>query len=149
MQKLSFLMIVLLFCLFPSAFAQEDAMKELLSSKTLKCIFTEGRTAKWKGGNLKIETDRSTTTILFDNIDLQKKTARSIGNAGASDEAIIVTTSGITFVEQTAFGNLVFTTVFPYFNKEGHFIAVTSRHMDMVGPLPSQYHGACKKMPSS
>lgn len=149
MRNLPFLMIALLFCLFSSAFAQEDAMKELLSSKTLKCIFTEGKIAKWKGGNLEIETDRSTTTILFDNIDLQNKSARSIGNAGASDEILIVTASGITFVEQTAFGNLVFTTVFPYFNKEGHFIAVTSRHMDMVGPLPSQYHDTCKKMPSS
>lgn len=145
MQKTGFILFLVLLGFLTSAYAQEDVMKKLLSSRSLKCTFQHGSTAKWKDGRLKMETDRSTATIHFDNIDLQNKTARSIGNIGASDEILIVTASGITFVEQTAFGNLVFTTVFPYLNKEGNFIAVTSRHMDMVGPLPSQYHGACKK----
>lgn len=149
MQKIWILIIILLFIPFSSAFAQDDAMKELLTSKTLKCTFTEGRAANWKERKLKIESDLSSFTIIYDNIDLQNKTARSIGNIGATDETLILTGTGITFIEQTIVGNLIFTTIFPILNREGDFIAVMSRHMEMIGiPMPSQYHGSCKKMPS-
>lgn len=145
MLKVALILFFILPGFLTTAYAQEDVMKKLLSSKSLKCTSQNGSIAKWKDGKLRIETDRSASTIHFDSIDLQNKTARGIGNQGASDEVLIVTASGITFIEQTGMGNLVFTTVFPYRNKEGDFIAVTSRHMDLVGPFPSQYHGTCKK----
>lgn len=145
MKRVALILLFVLLGFLTTAYAQEDVMKNLLSSKSLKCTFQNGSIANWKDGKLKIETDRIAAPIHFDSIDLKNKTARGIGNQGASDEKLIITASGITFIELTGFGNLVFTTVFPYLNKEGDFIAVTSRHMDLVGPLPSQYHGACKK----
>jgi hypothetical protein len=146
MQKIALILFFVLLGSLTTAYAQEDVMKKLLSSKSLKCTFQNGSIAKWKDGKLKIEPDRIVAPIHFDSIDLQNKTARGIGNQGASDEILIITASGITFVEQTGMGNLIFTTIFPFLNKEGDFIAVTSRHMNMiVSPLPSQYYGSCKK----
>ena len=57
---------------------------------------------------------------------------------------MLETSSGLTFIETTLSG-LNFTTVYnhmvdPTSNKRA---AVTSRHLDLGDPLPSQFYGTC------
>jgi hypothetical protein len=129
------------------AIAQDDSFKVLLAARSLKCQIGPGSVAKWSDGKVAIEKDTFASATHFDSIDLKSGKARLIGDQGASDVSVWATASGITFVEQTGFGNLVFTTVFSErIPGKADFYAVVSRHMLMLrgNPLPSQYHGSCR-----
>jgi hypothetical protein len=136
----------------PAEFAQsgesdssEAVYRSLLRVRSLKCSFAPNAFADWKSGSPKVTLARENVTLHFDGIDVQKQKARLIGNQGAGDVTVFATPAGLHFMEQTGSGNMVFTTVFASRTSDG-FIAVTSRHMDMPGgPLPSQYHGTCKR----
>jgi len=94
---------------------------------------------------------------------MNKATARVIGNAGAFDVIVLSTPGGLTFVEQgqRPIEGVTFTTVFdspikvdtplaeraqrPNLGSSPAFIAVSSRHLNIVGTVsPSQWHGACR-----
>jgi hypothetical protein len=128
-----------------SVFAGESVFGRLANMKSLRCTFGPGTYGDWKGGNLKIGKN-SLGTLQFDSIDVKTNTARMIGNVAAGNVTVFLTPAGLTFVEQTDSGNMIFSTVFASYKKNTtDFIAVTSRHIDMLdGPLPSQYHGSCK-----
>ena len=140
-----------------SIFAEEennddDMFYKLMTAKTLKFIPQKSCQGDWKKGNLKLSIDNDVTDkefpqLIFDSIDLKRRTARVISNQGATDAMVILTPTGITFVEQTGFGNLNFTTVFASsLRGTEDYIAVHSRHMHLVvsTPLPSQIHGICR-----
>ena len=83
---------------------------------------------------------------VFDSIDISNRKARMIAS-GATDVRIVVANStGLTFAEVTDSGNANFTTVFAAYSASGsdRFVVVTSRHQDILGPFPSQYHGTCE-----
>ncbi len=127
--------------------AQEpDAFKQLLAARSLKCVYGPGSIADWEGGRLKLRlVDAGLPEAHFDSIDLQMQTARLISNIGASDVKVLLSLSGISFLEETGSGNFNFTTVFAESSSEGGFIVVASRHVNLLsGPLVSQYHGTCK-----
>jgi hypothetical protein len=132
-----------------AAIAEGDPFKALISAKSLKCQFGPGSVGRWSGAKASVSHDNWDSTLHLDSIDAKAGKARVIGNAGASDVAVLVSGSGITFVEETGFGNFVFITVFAVFSVGGpgpdELYAVMSRHMNLPGgPLPSQYHGKCR-----
>jgi len=111
---------------------------------------TVGTQAEWDAGKVKLsQTTWSGGTATFDSIKHEPGTdagtARLIGNAGAGDIQVKMTPSGITFIEETLFGGLNITTVFDKYDSSAtqRFIAVASRHLDVNGPFPSQFHGTC------
>jgi hypothetical protein len=124
----------------------DEVFERLMNAKSLKLEFGPGTVADWEGSKVKVEKDNFDATIIYDSIDLKTGKARMIGNAGATDVSVWATGTGLTFVEQTSAGNLIFTTVFASYAKGTmDFIAVTSRHLDLlIKPLPSQYHSTCK-----
>lgn len=127
--------------------AQDDSFKALVAARSLKCQIGPGSVGKWAGAKISVEKDSFDSALHFDSIDLKSGKARLIGDQGASDVTVLGTASGITFVEQTGFGNLVITTVFrERIPGKTEFYAVVSRHMLMLrgDPLASQYHGSCK-----
>jgi tRNA A37 threonylcarbamoyladenosine modification protein TsaB len=138
-------LLTIAFVFFATAVSAEDL--ELLSVKSLKCTFNGGYSASSKNGKYNAEEDKNFNDLIFDSINLKKGEARVIGNQGAGDIAVIVTGTGITFIEQTTFGNLAFTTVFHERPKGFEdFAVIHSRHMDIIGVImPSQYYGTCKK----
>ena len=118
----------------------------LENARSLKCTFSTGMRADWEGGKLTTSGENEEFILHFDNIAPKEKRARLIGNQGAADIAVMLTPSGLTFVEVTPSGNLNFTTVFPAYKKETQeFIAVTSRHILLMDPFPSQLHGSCER----
>jgi hypothetical protein len=129
-----------------SATASEDTFSRLVGSRSLQCTFGPGASADWKSGKPFVQENKFDTVLQFDAIDLKAKKARLIGNQGASDVAALVTPAGVTFIEETGFGNLSITTVFSDYAKgTREFVVVHSRHIGGLGsPLPSQYHGTCK-----
>lgn len=158
MKKLLFCLLIASIWFFSiSTFSEEktndnNLVNKLITAKTLKFIPLKSCTANWKKGNPKLLVDNDVTDkefppLIFDAIDLKKRTARIIGNQGATDVVAITTLTGITFIEQTGAGNLNYTTVF-FSCVEGteDYIAVHSRHLDLLvsTPLPSQLHGICK-----
>ena len=158
MRKILFcILICAVFVFSISIFAEDDTndnelFNKLITAKTLKFISLKSCTADWKKGNPKLLVDNDITEkefppLIFDSIDLKKRTARIIGNQGADDVMVILTLTGITFIEQTGSGNLNYTTVF-FSCVEGteDYIAVHSRHLDLgvTKPFPSQLHGICK-----
>ena len=119
----------------------------LINARSIGCELDRGTQASWDGGKLKLKGSNfgEGGKVTFDSIDTRKGKARLIGNVGAEDVVVLITPSGLTFVEQTAMGNLNFTTVFSAYDSSSlhRFIAVSSRHMNFNSPFPSQYHGTC------
>lgn len=152
--KVFLFLIFLSYLLNATVFAFDEATyKELMRAKTLKCSFDKGSHVDWSAGAPKIRNsnyskDKESSYTTFDSINLSSKKARGIGSQGAVDVDLVVTLTGITFIEFTQTGNLVFTTVFSTHEKDSNrFLAVESRHMDMVGqPVPSQYCGTCEAL---
>ncbi len=124
---------------------EEEKIIRLRRARSLKCTYERASIARWEGGHLKLELiDADMPPTHLDAIDLDKRTARKIGNVGVSDVAVFPSFAGISFLEVTPSGNFVFTTVLAEYNADGDFIAVTARHMALSGtPMVSQFHGTC------
>jgi len=143
----------LLVLLLTPAWASETVAiyRRLFHARSLKCTFTLGTQGDWHTGQLKTSAITGEEFVLhFDSIDAKKGTARLIGNVGAGDIVTILTSRGLSFIEETSVGNLNVTTVFPFYKEDTQeFVAVTSRHLLLPGeygrsPYPSQYHGTCQ-----
>lgn len=142
------LAIFALFAVVPFAIsAQVDPVSTLLSTKSLKCTFELGVGAEWVDDEIKVETAGYGPPIIIDSIDIEKKSARFIGNIGSTDLILLVTGVGLTFIEETPSGNLNITTVFyEYVSDDSRFFkAVASRHTNFLGAFPQQYYGGCEK----
>ena len=139
------LIFISLFCANAVA-AKNEVFSRLLGAKCLKCSFREGVSTSWHGKGVKVESDQWKGDTIFDSIDIKQGNARIVGNQGSADAILLWSPSGITFIESTGSGNMVFTTVFPFY-KSGtiEFCAVMSRHMNLrTEALPSQFYGTCK-----
>ena len=148
------------------SFAENDALEKLMSAKSLVCEFPTGTFADWQGATLKLDNDRMKGQYHFDNINLKNKSARVIGNIGAVDVMVFASPGGLTFMEATGMGNMIYTTVFPSYLAQKTipgatepdaltksqlpkaFMAVMSRHLfdpELTHlPMPSQFHGYCR-----
>jgi hypothetical protein len=148
--------------------AENDALEKLMSAKSLVCDFPVGTFADWQGTTLKLDNDQMKGQFHFDNINLKNKSARLIGNLGAVDVMVFASPGGLTFMEATGIGNMIYTTVFPSYLGQKTipgasepdliiknqlpkaFMAVMSRHLfDPVIthlPMPSQFHGYCRAL---
>lgn len=128
---------------------RNQALDRLLRAKSLRCEFAEGTTASWDRSKVKLErgTFGKGGITVYDSIDIKKGTARLITSAGAGDVAAMLTAIGITFIESVPNGGLNIATAFARYLDTGdeYFISVMSKHVDVGGgPLPSQWHGACR-----
>jgi hypothetical protein len=126
--------------------ADDEIFTHLLGARSVRCDFETGTHGSWDSGRLKLERAAwgKGNTMTVDSIDIKEGTARLIANVGAGDVRVLMTPTGLTFVEETALGSLNFTTVFGSYGPSRRLIAVTSRHMSTFsGPFPSQYHVTC------
>ena len=146
-------LLIVLIALSPvGVVAQEsDDPAELFAAETLRCDLRRGTQASWDEGALKLEDSLfgQGGRFTLDSIDTSARTARLIGSLGAVDVWASATQAGVTFIGQTASGNVNITTVFAYHESATSraYVTVQSRHQNMVGPFPSQYHGTCRVLP--
>lgn len=127
--------------------SQISNFDRLLAAKSLKCSFPVVSEVDWDSGKPNVSTKYSRKLDLhFDSINWKEGKARLIGNLGAGDVKSLATPYGLTFIEITPVGNLIFTTVMAYYDKEGDFVAMSSRHMMLLDgkPFPSQNYGSCR-----
>jgi len=135
------------------AVAEEDevaAALKLIRARRLHCTVGPGAVAEWKSGKPVVSLAEwgKDAAMDFDSIDVKRGTARGLGAQGSSNEVVLATESGLSFIEQTGFGNLDIVTVSTH-PIEDAYPMVESRHMQFpAGPLPSQYHGTCRILPS-
>ena len=126
----------------------EDTLGRLMHATSLRCKFDHGSTASWDKGRLVLKLVRwgEGGAFVFDSINIKTGKARLVGNNAAGDVNVLVTPGLLTFIESTPSGNINITSVFersPTF-VDDEFVAVTSRHVDIMRPTPSQYHGTCR-----
>jgi len=104
-----------------------------------KCVFDKGATTNFDNApNAKSVKD--TLNIVFEDINYNQGKARQVGVNG-SQEVLVHALTTINFMEVTGSGNMTFTTIFQ--NPKSRYNAVHSRHMDVFGPVVSQYYGIC------
>jgi hypothetical protein len=142
---------------------QENTLKNLLLTLTcvlfvsnvfgetysFRCNYSTGNSGNFDRGYPQTESDKSLGDSIFDNIDLEKKSGRLIGNNGASDVTVLTKGNSLNILEITGTGNMNVTTIFlsndPKF--KGRLPVVQSRHVYLSnGPIPSQYLGFCTKI---
>ena len=114
-----------------------------------RCNFTDGQITNFDKGSPSTKRENKFTELIFDQIDITKKTARLIGNAGVAQVQALEGDESIHLVEITNSGNLNMTTIFLTDKGKsiGAFPVVHSRHIKIASsPLPSQYVGLCKEL---
>ena len=119
--------------------------------KTIKCLFNKpGISAEWNDqGEFASKAsgfiwNNQYVSVIFDNINKDKNTARIIGDNGGADVYVIETSQSLSFLEITLSGNQILTSIFinnPF--KDGSFPVVMSRHVSIINPIVSQYYGTC------
>ncbi|UVT17408.1 MAG: hypothetical protein H8K04_07685 [Nitrospira sp.] len=126
--------------------SEDDLFHKLLQTHSLKCKFSIVSQTYWEDGNVTIKTEPEKDFLLhFDSIDIQNRHARLLGNLGSSDVGLLLTNGSLSFLETTSNGGVNLTTIFPAYRRESReFIAVSSRHLSVFGPFPSQHHGSCQ-----
>ena len=144
----STLLVLLLFGGVSVASAAEEVdWHGLLNAKALRCALPFGAMARWDSGKPRISQSGPDANfiLIFESIDHTRGTARLIGNQATSNVMAFHTPAGLHFIEQTNFGSVMITSVFPRLTSDG-FMAVHSRHLATLAgqPIPSQAYGTCK-----
>lgn len=116
---------------------------------SFRCNFTDGQITNFDKGSPNTKRENKFAELIYDQIDITKKTARLIGNAGVAKVQALEGDESIHLVEITNSGNLNMTTIFLTDKGKsiGVFPVVHSRHIKIASsPLPSQYVGLCKEL---
>jgi hypothetical protein len=112
---------------------------------SFRCKYSTGNFSNFAKGSPSTESDKGIIDSIFDNLNLEKKTGRLIGNEGGNDVTVLPGNNSLNILEFTGSGNLNITTIFllkdPKY--QGKFPVVQSRHTLANGPIPSQYLGFC------
>jgi len=88
--------------------------------------------------------------LIFDAINLARRTARLIGNQGAVTVSATSAKDAIFLIESTLAGYLQLTAIYEPLGADGQYKAVHSRHTFLLTyPAPSQYYGACRPLLSN
>jgi hypothetical protein len=133
------------------ALAADIPSDPLFSARFLRCEFGRGHSASWTRDTQGLVIKEGSfsnppTIIVLDSIDLTERTARFVGNIGASNLNAWASENGLWFLERTLAGNFNLITVFATNTIAPEYPAVMSRHVTAIGdePIASQYYGTCR-----
>ena len=130
--------LVLTVCLLASSALAAPAPKAFV------CAFEGATVTTVDNGEIKKAASTDKMTLTYAAIDMAAGKAQLVGNIGAGEVAVIAAEFGYSFVEITAVGAVNLTTVFSTTLKRGGFFAIHSRHVNIAGPLVSQFAGSCE-----
>lgn len=111
--------------------------------RSLRCETRTSVTTTWDRGvpAAGVAATPGMAPLTFDAIDRAAGRARLIGNAGATDVALMVGDNGLQFIERTGSGNVMMTTVYRAATTAlppGTFAFVHSRHFALMAPQPDR-----------
>jgi hypothetical protein len=125
----------------------EDLAARLRHARGLHCTFTSAVRTWVRQGHRTVDQTHDKSSVVYDNINLDKGTARVIGNAGAVDLIVWLDRLGsLWMLERTPAGNEVVTTVVPMYAEDtNEFVVLESRHA-FTGPIVTGEtdYGTCK-----
>ncbi len=116
--------------------------------QTLKCSFSSYAVNGWDA-SLKPTPVTASEDFSFQVsiVNVKKGRARIIGATGAIEASLVISNTGLNVIEQTPAGNFTLTTVFAGGGRDGKFLAVHARHVDLAAaPSPSQHYGSCEEV---
>jgi hypothetical protein len=118
-----------------AASGADDQASRLRDARSLRCTFTSSVDTLVRRGHRTIEQHDDKGAAVYDDINIDKGTARIVANSGASDLIVWLDRQGnLWMLERTPAGNEVVTTVFPtYAEGTNEFIVLESRHWLAIG----------------
>ena len=128
-----------------TASGADDPLTRLRQARSLRCSFTGAAVTEFKDGRRAITITQDKGSVVFDDIDLERGTARAIGNVGAGNLTATWQANALWLLLRAPNGNLILTTVFPAYEPgTNHFVVVESRHW-AIGQFASgeQDSGSC------
>jgi hypothetical protein len=139
-KQLAVVVVVAANCL--SAAQADDLADRLHHARSLRCWFTDSTVTEYKSGVRTIAVTHDKSAAVYDNINLEHRSARIIGNIGAADLTALWQAGALWFILQAPNGNVVVTTVFPtYVAGTNQFIIIESRHW-AIGQFASGEQGS-------
>jgi hypothetical protein len=125
----------------------EDLAARLRHARGLHCTFTSAVTTWVRQGHRTVDQTHDKGSVVYDNINVDKGTARVIGNEGTADLIVWLDRLGsLWMLERTPGGNEVITTVVPMYAEDtNEFVVLESRHA-FTGPIVTGEtdYGTCK-----
>jgi len=149
MKKALLLALVTLGTLVPGQTKAQFTVPEI---RSWRCEFPVTTEVDWDGEVLPtIGSGTQNMVFNIDNVNVEERSARFIGNAGSSDLTVtpfytLTEEIGLTFLEMVPRGGWNVIVIYPTSTTTPlgeAFKAVTSRHPDIFGPAPSQSYGNC------
>ena len=122
----------------------QEPLERLRSARRIECSWALATQTNWDGGRAATETQAGGMSASVFEFDPETETATIVSANGRSPVVRLVV-GAVSFIESPR-GGISLTTVFPWPDprNSGAFIAVLSRHLDLSGPFPSQWHGSCQ-----
>ena len=135
----------------PAVASAQDEPNPLAAIESLRCSFPVFATVTWSEVSPEVATKTQEFSFQIDAINASEGTARIIGNAGADDLTVLLSSGGLSFLEATPGGNLNLTSVFRPHTDTDRLAAVHSRHIanfvpgvPQAQPYVSQNYGYCE-----
>ena len=130
---------------------QGERQNPLESLGGLRCRFTVGTSAMWKGGKPDVKVETTTTEVTISNVDIQDGTADVAIPGGRRLATTVLSDGSLSFMESTR-GALEVTTVFATESSPGKLKAVRAHHEYLFLTVPpfvedptvSQSYGECE-----
>lgn len=125
--------------------SQDD---DIFNAKSIKCWFDTGHSWRIDQDKLLDMPDiEFGPPVVIDGINLDKRVARMIANAGTGNLRAVSSNAGLTFLEAAGSNGYNMTTVFSDRIKQNgikYFVGSTTRHVKvLIFPAPQMYIGRC------
>lgn len=131
--------------------AGNDPVSRLHHARSLRCTYTASTLTAFMPDR-KITTADDQMIVVYDNIDVERGTARviyekGVPGGGADDATVRWQANALWLVETAPKGNLILTTIFPrYAEQTTDFLALDSRHSESLIVTGQMSSGTCKEL---
>jgi hypothetical protein len=123
-------------------------VSRLHGARSLRCSFTSNVDTLVKSGHRSVEQHNDKAVAVYDNINMDKGTARIVVNSDAADIVVWAErmSGSLWMLERTPSGNEVVTTVFPMYAEGTDELVILEARHSMVGQivLAEDTFGTCK-----
>lgn len=131
--------------------AEDDPVSRLRHARSLRCTYTASAMTGFMPDR-RITTEHDQMIVVYDNINIERGTARviyekGVPGGGAGDLTVRWQANALWFIETAPAGNLILTTIFSrYAQGTTDFIALDARHSAAIIVTGAMSSGTCKPL---